>query len=70
MVGRSLEHSFKALGLGLGATETEVKVRYRAFAQIYHPDKHDPTRTGMTQAAAVDYFKLINNDQAYLCKVL
>jgi hypothetical protein len=32
MVGRSLEHSFKALGLGLGATETEVKVKYRALA--------------------------------------
>jgi DnaJ-class molecular chaperone len=70
MVSRSLEHSFKALGLGLGATETEVKVRYCALARIYHPDKHDPTRTGMTQAAAADYFKLINNAQAYLCKVL
>ncbi len=41
MVGRSLEHSFKALGIGLGATETEVKVKYRALARIYHPDKHD-----------------------------
>jgi DnaJ-class molecular chaperone len=70
MVGRSLEHSFKAFGLGLGAKETEVKVRYRALAQIYHSDKHDPTRTGMTQAAAANYFKLINNAQAYLCKVL
>jgi curved DNA-binding protein CbpA len=49
MVGRSLEHSFKALGLGLGATETEVKVAYRALARIYHPDKHDPMQTGSTQ---------------------
>ena len=32
MVGWSLEHSFKALGLGLGATETEVKVAYCALA--------------------------------------
>jgi curved DNA-binding protein CbpA len=70
MVGRSLDHSFKALGLGLGATETEVKVKYRALAQIYHPDKHNPTRTGMTHEAAADYFKLINNGQAYLCEVL
>ncbi len=70
MVGRSLEHSFKALGLGLGATETEVKVRYRALARIYHPDKHDPARTGITQAAAANYFKLINNTQAYLWEVL
>jgi hypothetical protein len=72
MVGRSLEHSFKALGLGLGATETEVKIAYRALARIYHPDKHDPVQTGMTQAEASDseYFKLINNAQAYLCEVL
>jgi len=49
MVGRSLDHSFKALGLGLGATETGVKVAYWALAQIYHPDKYDPIRTGMTQ---------------------
>ena len=70
MVGRSLAHSFKALGLGLGATETEVKVAYRALARIYHPDKHDPARTGMTHAEASEYFKLINNAQAYLCEVL
>ena len=70
MVGRSLEHSFKALGLGLGATETEVKVAYRALARIYHPDKHDPAQTGMTHADASEYFKLINNAQAYLCEVL
>jgi curved DNA-binding protein CbpA len=70
MVGQSLEHSFKALGLGLGATETEVKVKYHALALIYHPDKHDPTRTGMTHAEASEYFKLINIAQAYLCEVL
>jgi curved DNA-binding protein CbpA len=70
MVCQSLEHLFKALGLGLCTTETEVKVRYCALAQIYHPNKHDPARTGMTQAAAADFFKLINNAQTYLCKVL
>jgi DnaJ-class molecular chaperone len=70
MVSQSQEHSFNALGVGVGATETEVKVRYCVLAQIYHPDKHNPTRTGMTQAAAANYFKLINNTQAYLCKVL
>jgi DnaJ-class molecular chaperone len=70
MVGHSLEHSFKALGLGLGATEMEVKVAYCALARIYHPDKHDPSRTGMMNKAASKYFKLINNDQSYLCDVL
>ena len=70
MVGWSLEHSFKALRLGLGATETEVKVAYRALARIYHPDKHNPMRTGMTQAEASKHFKIINNAQTYLCEVL
>jgi DnaJ-class molecular chaperone len=70
MIGQSLKHLFKVLGLGLGANETEVKVRYCALAQIYHPDKHNPTRTGMTQEAATDYFKLINDSQAYLCEDL
>ena len=70
MVGHSLAHSFKALGLGLGATETEVKVAYRALARIYHPDKHDPTRSGMTHVEASEYFKLINIAQAYLCEFL
>ena len=72
MVGHSLEHSFRALGLGLGATKIEVKVAYRALARIYHyhPDKHDSTRTGMMHEAASEYFKIINNAQSYLCKVL
>ena len=70
MVRQSLEHSFKALGQGLGATETEVKVAYCALARIYHPNKHDPIPTGMTQAEASKYFKIINNAQAYLCEVL
>jgi curved DNA-binding protein CbpA len=70
MVGRSLSNSFKVLGLGLGATETEVKVQYRALSYIYHPDCHDPARTGLTHKAAADFFKLINNVQAYLQEVL
>ena len=70
MVGHSLEHSFKALGLGLGATETEVKVRYCALARIYHPDKHDLAQTRMMSTEASEYFKLINNAQSYLCEVL
>ena len=70
MVGRSLSNLFKVLGLGLGATGTEVKVQYRALSHIYHPDQHDPMHTGLTNEAAVDFFKLINNTQAYLREVL
>ena len=71
MVGCSLSDLFKVLGLGLGATETEVKVQYRALSsRIYHPDQHDPIRTGITNESAADFFKLISKLQAYLCEVL
>jgi curved DNA-binding protein CbpA len=70
MVGRSLSNLFKVLGLGLGATEMEVKVQYRALSCIYHPDQHDSARTGLTHKTAADFFKLINNMQAYLQEVL
>jgi hypothetical protein len=66
----SLEHSLRALGLGLGASEIDVRVAYRALARIYHPDKHDPAQTGLTNEQAADYFKVINNAQAYLREVL
>jgi DnaJ-domain-containing protein 1 len=40
MVGRSMSHSLKILGLGLDASETEIKVHYRQLARKYHPDKN------------------------------
>ena len=70
MVSRSLSDSFKVLGPGLGVTEIEVKVQYRALSRIYHPDRHDPMHTGLTNEAAADFFELINNAQAYLREVL
>ena len=69
-VGRSMYDSFKILGLGLGATETDVKVAYRTLSRIYHPDKHDSSRTGMTNEEASEHFKLINNANQYLREVL
>ena len=69
-VGRSLYDSLKILGVGLGATETEVKVKYRALSRINRPDKHDSTKTGMTYEEAENFFKLINNVQAYLQEVM
>ena len=62
--------SLKVLGLGFGASETEVKVQYRALSRIWHPDKHDPARTGKTAKEAEEFFKLINNAHAHLRKVL
>jgi DnaJ-class molecular chaperone len=68
MVGHSMSHSLKILGLGLGASEMEIKVHYRQLASKYHPDKNDPTATGLTATEASDFFKLLNNANEYLKK--
>ena len=41
--------SLKILGLGYTATYADVKAKYQAMARIiYHPDQHNPERTGLT----------------------
>ena len=55
MVGRSMSHSLKILGLGLGASETEIKVHYRQLARKYHPDKNDCATTGLTMEEATGF---------------
>ena len=66
MVGRSMSHSLKILGLGLGASETEIKIHYRQLALKYHPDKNDHTATGLTTEEATEFFKFLNNANDYL----
>jgi DnaJ-class molecular chaperone len=66
MVGCSMSHSLKILGLGLGASKMEIKVHYRQLARKYHPDKNDTASTGLTTAEASDFFKLLNNANKYL----
>jgi DnaJ-class molecular chaperone len=66
MVGRSMSHSLKILGLGLGASETEIKVHYRQLARKYHPDKNDTTIMGLLAEEASEFFKLLNNANDYL----
>jgi hypothetical protein len=66
MVGRSMSHSLKILGLGLGASETEIKIQYRQLARKYHPDKNDHAATGLTTEEATEFFKLLNNANDYL----
>ena len=62
--------SFKVLGLGLGASEAELKKKYRELSRLYHPDKHDTTKTGITDEEAEDFCKLINNAYGYLREIV
>jgi hypothetical protein len=66
MVGQSMFHSLKILGLGLGASETEIKVHYRQLACKYHPEKNDTTITGLSAEEASKFFKLLSNANDYL----
>ncbi len=66
MVGWSMSHFLKILGLGLGASVMEIKVHYWQLAGKYHPDKYYPAATKLTAAEATDFFKLLNNANEYL----
>ncbi len=68
MVGQSMSHSLKILGLGLCASETEIKVHYRQLACKYHPDKNDYVAPELTMEEATEFFKLLNNVNDYLKK--
>jgi hypothetical protein len=47
-VGVSMFDSLKNFDLGYAASYAEVKAKYSAMARIYHPDQHNPERTGLT----------------------
>jgi DnaJ-class molecular chaperone len=66
MVGQSMSHSLKILGLGLGTSETEIKMNYRQLACKYHPDKKDTTITGLMAEKVSEFFKLLHNANNYL----
>jgi curved DNA-binding protein CbpA len=65
MVGWSMSHLLKILGLCLGASETEIKVYYWQLVRKYHSDKNNPTASGLTASEASDFFKLLNNANKY-----
>ena len=69
-IGHNLHDSLGVLGLELGATVREAKIWYRTLERRLHPDKHDPSVTGMTSEEAVEFFKLVNNAQQFLCTTL
>jgi curved DNA-binding protein CbpA len=54
------------LGLNLGVSEREAKVKFRASCRIYHPDKHDLSKTGLTDLQAKEKFQAFNNAYEYV----
>ncbi len=58
--------SLKIFELGYSASYSDVKAQFRSLAKIYHPDKHDPELTGLSDTEAKVFFQLINNAHDYL----
>ena len=67
-VGRNLKDSLGIFGLERGAVWMEVKAEFRRLSRLYHPDKHNPTRTNMTNEEAKAFFQLFNNGKDFLEK--
>ena len=48
-VGKTWKDSMGILNFSGEATKRGVKMSYQKIAQIFHPDKHRPDSTGMSQ---------------------
>ena len=58
--------AFEILGLQPNATERGIRVRFRQLSRKYHPDKHQQSETGMSDAEATEHFQKANNAQEAL----
>ena len=58
--------AFEILGLQPNATEREIRIRFRQLSRKYHPDKHQESETGMSDAEAMEYLQKANNAQEAL----
>ena len=65
-----VRNAFAVLGLEIPASERDVRIRFRQLSRIYHPDKHNPSQTGMSNADAVEHFQNLNNAQELLMEHL
>ena len=54
----------------MAASERDVRIRFRQLSRIYHPDKHNPSQTGMSNEDAVEHFQILNNAQELLLEHL
>ena len=48
---------FQTLNLESCATSREVKIKFRQLSRIYHPDKHDSGKTGISNTEALEFFQ-------------
>ena len=67
-VGHNIKDSLSIFGLGRGAVWMDVKAEFRRLSRQYHPDKHNPTRTKMTNEDSKAFFQLFNNAKDFLEK--
>ncbi len=67
-VGHNIKESLSIFGLERGAVWMDVKAEFRLLSRLYHPDKHNPTRTKMTNEGAKAFFQLFNNVKDFLEK--
>ena len=58
--------AFLGFSIGLNATERDVVIAYRKSARKYHPDKNDPSLTGLDNAQATAFFQTLNNAFSYI----
>jgi curved DNA-binding protein CbpA len=65
-VGHNPEDLLGIFGLGPRAVWMDVQAEFRQFSQISHPDKHNPTRTNMSNEEAKAFFQLFNNARDFL----
>ena len=62
--------AYQILELERNVTGREVKIKFRQLSRIYHPDKHQPEKTGMSNDEAKELFQKFNNAQEILIEHL
>ena len=62
--------ALQTLNLESCAISREVNIKFKQLSSIYHPDKHDPSKTGMTNAEVQNFFQRMKNAQELLTDYL
>ena len=62
--------AYQILELDSNAAGREANIKFRQLSRIYHPDKHQPEKTGMSNDEAKELFQKFNNAQEILIEHL